>query len=715
MDFSGFDAPAFDTSSNTATVQSPQKSSGGGILGNLIRGITQAPSYFLKTDIINPGRELAAQATGNKQAYQNAVKAQQQTIGNNPGQAFKRLAGNTAQLAGTLIAPEVKGAGLLPRVTAAAKGGAVVGAGGSLANDQNVLKGAGEGALLGAVAPGVAKVVSRLLPGSVASDMAATGDTSVLDKIRANTNNHLQQMEASSGGFGAGTKLPGSGPEGISLEESQALSKLGQKYNIPAGDPNTRLRAIQGQLNTAGQQIDQALQTSNRSLSAADKQAIMDEFQSKVDQIPPVSGRGGDIQQIATQLKQHFMGQGQVVDDTGHVLTPAEMDKLGVSGGGPVSDLTSMNQYRRNLDNQINFNRNAQSPDPVSEQVATAMRNTLSDQLNKHVPEVASANKTYSELKALESPTLGEARRLSQNQSGGGFMGTGIHPLNNPIVRGAENRIATQGQKMTGGIAANQGENLAIGNEATGPTTATPNTPTPAPKPILGNLNNLATGGTAQRATVGGAVNLSQAAPNQPTDQSVVSPSSTGLSSSSIPQQTAPQGPQMSEQDLVGLIAADPTHASDYESLYKTLNASNGSTLDTTQKKELNSGEAAIGVLQNLGQQIQQLQQQGVAGNRVSGDIASLAGRLPLVAPKNAQAAVGYEKTLADTASQIATVLAGGKPSQSLINQIKESLPSLQDNPGTVQTKLNKLVSSVETVMRAQAMSPDQIATGLGQ
>lgn len=730
MDLSGFDAPGFTGTNATATKAAPAKvAKAPGLASRLISGLTQAPKYFLNQDIVNPAKDIAATVSGNKVAEANVQKARQNLNGNNVGEALKRLAGNTAQLATTVAGPEAaEGAGLLGKSVAAAKGGAIIGAGSAAANDQNIVKGAAEGAALGGVTPAAAKLVGKVLPGSVSNDLAAsTGeDPSLLNKAKANANNHLQQMEATSGGFNAGAKLPGSGPEGISLEESQKLSQLGQKYKIPAGAPTTRLRAIQGQLNTAGSEIDQKLAANNTPLSSEDKQAIMQEFQSKVDQIPPTANKG-DIQTIATNLKQHFMGGGAVTDDYGHTLTPEEQQAQGITGGSSVKDLVSMNDYRRNLDKEINFNRSASTPDPASEQVATAMRNTLSDQLGKHAPDVAGANKTYSELKALEAPTLSEANRMSQTQGG-----VTNRLLNNPISRGLENKVATQGQKLTGGVASNAGESLPVAGQAAEATPAAPDTAaTPPTAPAASNPAQAAVANPlVQNAATLGAVGASQQPGGSPTPAPAGTasqllggasgaPSDTSggdvLGFGGTPSSDASSGqPQMTEQDLVALVAADPAHASDYQALYKTLNPSTASTsLDATQQKEITAGEAAINGMQQYAQQIDQLAG-GSTGNVATGKVSTLLGKYDPFASSSQKQAAALQSNQREVAIQIATSLSGGtKPSAASVAEIENSLPSVNDSPQERQDKVNDFVSRMETNMRTYATPVSSITAGL--
>lgn len=139
----------------------------GSFFGNMVKetvkGAADVGEYFLKTDIINPARELAAQATGNKEAYRNVEKDIKKTMGNNAGEALKRLAGNSAQLASLFLGPEAQ-AGRLANVGRVAGGGALASGGASAANNESaadIAKSAAVGALFGGALQGGAQLATK--------------------------------------------------------------------------------------------------------------------------------------------------------------------------------------------------------------------------------------------------------------------------------------------------------------------------------------------------------------------------------------------------------------------------------------------------------------------------------------------------------------------------------------------------------------------------
>lgn len=159
---------------NYASMQQPQAapSGGGGLFDSLVHGITAAPEWFLNTTIVNPLKENIAAMTGNKTAYQNAVKQSSANLGlgsrgTDLAGALKTLAGNTIGLGTELLAPEAK-AGIIPNLVQGAKIGAVAGGGSSLANKgsaNDVVKGALEGALGGGALGGASGILGKLTSG----------------------------------------------------------------------------------------------------------------------------------------------------------------------------------------------------------------------------------------------------------------------------------------------------------------------------------------------------------------------------------------------------------------------------------------------------------------------------------------------------------------------------------------------------------------------
>lgn len=693
MDLSGFNPSrgfGGDLNAPAATMTQPRSP---GILSRLVGGVTAAPKYFLNTDIINPAKELAAQATGNKQAYANAEKAQQNTIGNTPGEAAKRLAGNTAQLATLVLAPEAK-AGLTAKVAQGAKVGAVAGAGSAAANDQNILKGAGLGAVTGGIAEPVASsILSKVLPKD--SVPGATGKPSSLtNRVASNLKMHLQQTEAHVGGFNAGAKLPGAAPEGISLAESQRLTDLADKHGIPAGSPTTRLHAVQGKLSDATANLHNTIADNNVPVTGNDLQNIADEFNQRVSAQP----NADELRAKADTLSNHLTG-GETPSIGGQKLTPAQAKQLGVNSAGEstVKDLQGLNQYRQKLDGIINYSRRAGSPNPVGEQAATILRQTISDHIGNMAPEVSGANATYSELKALEAPLL-EANNKVMN-SGGGFYN---RLFNNNVTKGAESIAAKAGRNVLGKV-----------ENATSGTVPSPSVARPG---ILSKLTSKATPEATSAVTRAATVAPSAAV-------GAASPQLSEVSSSGQPSSQNAAG-QAQSQDVLGFAgpiqnqgtdANDPFGADSIKnlilrdvqqtggknvssliSLYNTFGKPSA-TQSTTERNTVDSLNSALSTLQAYNDQL------NAAGGGQSGlgRVKEITGNIPVVGRVgNASATAAVGSQAVDVATAIAKALTGGKPSSAQIKSWQRSIPLPTDTPEVAKQKMQNITDSINAKLQ---------------
>lgn len=625
----------------------PSRSSG--ILSRIIGGITQAPKYFLNTDIINPTKELAGSLTGNKTAEQNAEDAQTQTIGNTPGQALERLAGNTADLATTVLAPEAK-AGVVGKVVQGAKIGAVAGGGSAAANGQNVIKGALEGAAVGGVANPVvqgltSKVLKGVTPASTETADAATAATG--GKIASNVNNHAQQIEAAAGGFNAGAKLPGSGPAGISMAESRQLSALSEKYGLPSGAPATRAAVLQTQLDDASNKLDSTLENKNTPITKNDLQDIADEYQAKIGTQP----NSKLLQPHSSDLASNLTSRSEGIE--------------------PIQDLKGLNDYRRQLDGILNYNRGSGSPDPVYEQAAKTLRDTISDHISDQSPDVAAANKTYSELKQLETPTL-----IANNNVATAKGSLYSKAINNGFVKGIESKVASGAQKLTGGVT--KGAQVAPGVESA----ATATTPGILSKVLPPSV----AAPTAELANRAGVVAPAIAAGNPPAQNATLPPAleqqiAAGANGSGSSTTTpAPGTITYTQQELVNDINNDPKNAANYISLYKTLQPAT-STLTAAD-------QATVSNLKDASSFLDTAEEELAALGGAKGPIVGLEADIPKVGQYLQPQATAYNKTKVDIATSIAKALTGSKPAQTIINAYMESLPSFSDTPTVAAQKL---------------------------
>lgn len=628
--------------------------------------------------------------------------------------ALPIIGGAAGAIAGVPLDPFTAG---MASVVLGGLGSAGAQAGENALTGQKVLQGnvAQQGAL-GAIPGGLGKVAdigraaktgsgildslmaTKALPSTIGrgADNIATQATNT--GLKTNVNNEFQQMGAGASGFNAGARLPGSGPAGIDLAKSQELSKLEAQHGIPQFGVATKMLTAQQKLDQAGQAMEQGLAQKNIPLGQEDLQGIVNSHNTALQTDGKLAGQVTPA--VRTQLdKFHAMltgdgtklPPGYTAQDVAKI--PGLAEQL-ASGQSPVKDLAGLNRFRMGVDKGINQNAQAGSLTPETQQAAQLFRQHLSDQISRAAPELQKANTDYHQLSQLQEAYQMENQRIQQG--GGGLVN---RLANSGPVQGARNIVANVGQRATGGVGA-----------ATTPSAI--GTPASALGALTGkNIAKKLGSQTAVRALAGssGASQQPQSATGTnffPSPVDANTPSSTsGLSQQS-------QNPSISPTQLTELIAADPTHEALYTSLYNTLNKANTSTLDSTQQKDLSTGQAAIGVLNNYMDSINQIYQ-GSGGNVASGTLANLLGNTPFGSQSD-KAAAALQKTRVDTASQIASAMVGGgKPSTQTINRVIDSLPSVNDSPQLAKDKIDKLIQSVQTIMQAQATPVSQIAGSL--
>lgn len=389
---------AGNTQPQTAAPPAPAKKSGGG-LGGFLSAVTSPARYFLKQDIVNPARDIAATLSGNKVAEANVQKSRQQLNGNNIGEATKRLAGNTAGLATTLLAPEAK-AGFGAKVIQGAKVGATAGAGNALANDQNVVKGALEGAAAGGATNGI---LGKLLEGK-------TGAASTASKgsFMKNLTTQGQQAQGRVAGISAGTKI--AGKELTPQDTAQMLDTL-RTEGIKTGNANNTLRDITDKLKSYGQQIADHFKTNDAPLKTEDTKVIADNFIKGIQTTDPGVLKEADI--LANDLQKN------------------------------VKSTKDLWEFRKSLDSRIPDAKQA-AGDNVLTNKLTAIKN-MRQYIANELGDIPGAQ-NYHALSEIKPFVSAEAKRL--NNPGGGFLGR--LAASGPVQK-MENTLGRATEKIAGG------------------------------------------------------------------------------------------------------------------------------------------------------------------------------------------------------------------------------------------------------------------------
>lgn len=236
---------------------------------------------------------------------------------------------------------------------------------------------------------------------------------------------------------------------------------------------------------------------------------------------------------------------------------------------------------------------------------------------------------------------------------------------------------------------------------------------------VASNVAPQATPGQLLARTVGQAVAQNANNTSQPTN----TPQTSSTPTDQLSSQTTTPSPssdtnsqQFNSANIEKAIMADIAanggkNVSTLVSLYNTFGSpkSQASDLTATQQKDISTGEAAVGVLNNYMNNLQN----SAGGNVASGTLARLMGQyVPFssAADKNAYAQASNQ---ADVASQIAQAISGGSKSITLVKQIEKGLPTINDSPQAARDKYNKLIQNLQTTMQAQATPVSSIVNGL--
>lgn len=559
-----------------------QKSSGGigGFLGRAGKSLLQAPEYFGK-NFETLGKITAAKVTGNKDAQYNAALEGAKNVGltvkngnqvSGYGNAAKKLAGNSAQVATMLVAPEAK-AGFAAKAAQGAKIGSVAGAGSALANNQNVATGAIEGGLTGGVAGGILGKLVKGKTGAVAPAEVSNGGSKLGNRmIEKGT-----QTEARAGGFGQGEKAAGGQPLGY--YDSKKISNTLKSEGVKGGSASARQKAVDDALGLHGQKIDALVAEHNTPLGAADRHTIATEFLNKIENQPGVTDQ---VRASAENLANNFTKQAE--------------------------DTKGLINFRRGMDSQvIAFNRNPDAKQAADQLAARTFRDILSKKTNDFVPGIKEANSSYHNL-TQANEFLKQAARDASNTSTRSSGGIAGRVLSSEPVEAAKSKAGQAQQalgKALGGSEERPMLKAAAGNPppvqpATG-AASTAEIAKAAPAAVQAAnpsfLNNLVTG-VKGRVPIAGAIGAGAAAGNPP--QQEQQPADTNFPSelNTAPDQTnSEQSPQsgFDQNMLLEAIAADPKNASTYLALFSALKPSASATkLNASQQQQANNAQSAL-------------------------------------------------------------------------------------------------------------------------
>lgn len=396
--------PAQSNTNAVSTMPAPQQGGGiGDFLKSFAKGIIEPASYLINTDIVNPWKETAATVTGNHVALRNAKKESHREIGlgdkgDNIGGALKKWGGNSAQFAAMMLAPEAKS--FMGSVGVGAGTGAIAGGGSALASSpdsslKDVLLGSVLGAGTGAAFAGGGKVIGKLF------GKGATG---------------AERLEARAAGLGVGEKAAG---RQLGVEDSNKLLQVLKDEKISAGHPESRLAQVESKLNDYGSQISNTVKGIDRPLTSTEKQGIASQY---------LKGLSGDISNDATVMRY---------------ATPLSERMKG------INTLDEAITQKRNLQSEINYNRNGANPIPGKEKALRGAVSALDEFISGVSPELKNLNTRYSGLSSASDYLKNASGRLSKSSESGGGSVVG-KVLSGDTAQSVKSIAGSAGNKVLG-------------------------------------------------------------------------------------------------------------------------------------------------------------------------------------------------------------------------------------------------------------------------
>lgn len=361
------------------TQPQPQQRGGGGGLGGFFGGIAESVAspfaYLINSSVVNPTKELSAQLTGNDEALRNARRESNIELGlgeegTDLAGALGKWGGNVAQVGATFV-PAGKAGSIASGLKSGAVSGGLFGAGEGLKEGQSledVLASAVEGGLYGGAFGGVAGGVGKGL-----NKAKGITDTASKSTERAGTS-----LLGDAWGIKTGTKIGG---KNLAPQEAKSLQKFViEEVGVPKTANASRVAERLFEFkDTIGRNIGDNLTAINRAVSNKEKNQLINNISNKVNKLAGQSADNPTITRIGEQLR-------------------------GVNGVGELVD------FRRSIDDQINWARNAASKDPVTEQLFKTVRNSIDDFTSKLSPELKRQNQLFSRADDALEATLSAAK-----------------------------------------------------------------------------------------------------------------------------------------------------------------------------------------------------------------------------------------------------------------------------------------------------------------
>lgn len=458
-----------------------------------------------------------------------------------------------------------------------------------------------------------------------------------------------QRLESRAAGYGQGTKLPNGSR--LTYSQVQKMKALDQAEKIPAGHPDVQGKVIERRLGEANSQLDSAIQTGNRRFTASEK-AKLNEALTKGIKSNVAVARDPNVLREIDQLSSGFKG---------------------------IRTVKQAVKAKRDIQREVNFNRNSASAVPGKEQANRVALKALDDVINASHPEIGQANKRVSglitrlDLSGTESSTL-----KNQANNGGGLMGK---VLTGDSATSAKSRIGNILQKA-------------------GTTAST------APEILSkGTLVKELAKQTAGRQVFGGGLQVPQTEEQVMPSQDLV-----GAQAMQDPQVQQPQAePPYSLQAALADIQRDPKHTSDYLNLYKTVSGASGSTskpLGASQQQQATNAQSGLQSIQDLSNFIQ-TDPSVINKSSVPGQGSLVGGFL-----SNKLGTGEYNAAASNIKDVISRLRSGAALTVQEEKRYTNLIPKAGDSDSTIQYKLNSLAELFQKFAYPQAGVDDSNLSG---
>lgn len=524
---------------------------------------------------------------------------------------------------------------------------------------KNVIKEGAIGGVLGAGPIKLAKAGVGLATAGRAGGRALAGEATE-QVARSATERGTQKLLGGAWGLKTGAKV------GSETLTPQSAAKLQQFVAKEVGVPRTASADMVAERlvnfrKLSGANIDDIIKTADRTLAPAEKTALLGSINARVGKLVGVDTTSKSAQTLLRQAQE------------------------------PKS-ISELVQFRRGLDDAINFSRNPASPDPITERLARAIRGEIDKTTSKLVPGLKTANTQYSQASKALDFVLPRAKTpggvglpfVSRGPAVGGTIGQ--------RARAGVGSLVPEGQLARGGVTRQAG----IGPRAT-----------QAPSTLAG-FGGLTNRGVASRVGAGGLLGVGNPPSPQPNNLEDALLETQGLDGELAPnpdalgQATEQQSPY-SRENLLADMQRDPKNADKYIAYFQSLQE----IFAPANSLELNN--TAIGTITDLQTGLDNLGLLEQEIGKSSGNIPVVGGvlsKIPGSPSKRLRADIDRVKQV------IGKALEGGVLRKEDEEKYKRILPTVNDTDEDARLKIAGIRQDLQNKLRSFLANQNQFSGG---